>query len=73
MVFGNVVTAVHEVVGHYIDKVEGGTDGRRGGGGEGEHVPREAGDSGGEEVGRAKGGAESREEERIGCYLPLLF
>ena len=46
VVLSDVVSPVHQVVGHYIDEIEGVADGWHGGIDEGEHVPREAGNCG---------------------------
>lgn len=70
MVACGVGAEVHEVVGHDVEEVEGGVDVRDGGGGEGEHVLREAGHGGGEDFGGAEGEAEGVEEEGVGGDLP---
>ena len=62
VVFCDVVSSVHEVVGHDVEEVEGGADGGDGGRGDGEHVSRQAWDGGGDEFLGAQGGADFGEE-----------
>ena len=73
VVFSDVVSSIHQIVGHDVEKVQRCADCRNGGLGESQHVSREARYSGRDKLGRAQGGANLREQQWIGFDFPSPF